>query len=270
MKIFSEIGSNSECKLLEIAKNVENKSHDFEVLDRPIAKDLEIVKERSVDGNSGNWTEEKGNSKWLPDNSIPSNPYANSDKMIGASEHKLSEIVKNIENKSQDINLLDKTIVKDSERVKGCPIDGNGGNWTGERGNSKWLPDNSIPSNPYTNPDKLTGAEICKKYKIDGVNFENGQPDFSEVSKGNVKIDNFTENRFGKGGNFDQATEKLSEQTGYSKSEIKEWMKDNKYTWHECNDCKTMQKVPTEVHGNISHSGGIAEIKSINNKEANI
>lgn len=39
-------------------------------------------------------------------------------------------------------------------------------------------------------------------------------------------------------------------------------MKENKYTWHEKSDCKTMQKVPTEVHGNVRHEGGISEIKS--------
>ncbi len=182
------------------------------------------------------------------------------------SECKLSEITKNLKNICKDIDMLDGPIAVDIEKVRACPIEGNGGNWEGERGNSKWVPDkNFTPVNPLTNPDKLSWNEIDKKYNIDGVNFKDGQPDFSEVSKGDVKIDNFTEIRFGKGGNFDQATEKLSEQTGYSKLEIKEWMKDNKYTWHECNDCKTMQKVPREVHGNISHSGGVAEIKSINN-----
>lgn len=181
------------------------------------------------------------------------------------SECKLSEIAKNIENNPQSFETLDKPITIDIENVKGCPIEGNGGNWTGERGNSKWIPEKDfVPSNPCTNPNQLSWDMINKKYNIDGVNFNNGQPDFLEISKGNVEIDNFTENRFGKGGNFDQAAEKLSEKTGYSKSEIKEWMKDNKYTWHECNDCRTMQKVPTEVHGNISHTGGIAEIKSAN------
>ena len=33
-----------------------------------------------------------------------------------------------------------------------------------------------------------------------------------------------------------------------------------KCTWHECANCKTMMKVPTEIHGNIIHSGGISEI----------
>ena len=34
-----------------------------------------------------------------------------------------------------------------------------------------------------------------------------------------------------------------------------------KYTWHECVSCKTMMKVPTEIHGNVPHAGGISEAK---------
>ena len=41
-------------------------------------------------------------------------------------------------------------------------------------------------------------------------------------------------------------------------------MKENKYSWHECKDCKTMQLVPIEVHGNIEHKGGISEMKAKN------
>lgn len=168
----------------------------------------------------------------------------------------------------QDIEDVDNT-----ERVSGCPIDGHGGHWDGVRGNSTWYPDrDEIPKNPKTNPEGLTWGQILDKYGIEGILFKDGEPDFSEVSKGTVEIDNFSENRYGKGGNFDQACEKLAEQRGCTKEEVKAWMKENKYTWHEKSDCKTMQKVPTEVHGNIRHEGGISEIKSkqsesVENKE---
>lgn len=59
---------------------------------------------------------------------------------------------------------------------------------------------------------------------------------------------------------FDQADEKLADQRGCTPEEVAKWREENKYTWHECKDCKTMQKVPTEVHGNISHSGGSVRI----------
>lgn len=164
---------------------------------------------------------------------------------------------------SDEINNKCVENVDNIERVSGCPIDGHGGHWDGIRGNSTWYPDkDEIPKNPKTNPDGLTWGEILKKYGIEGIPFKNGEPDFSGVSKGTVIIDNFSENRYGKGGNFDQACEKLAEQRGCTKEEVKEWMKQNKYTWHEKSDCRTMQKVPTEVHGNIRHEGGISEIKS--------
>lgn len=168
-----------------------------------------------------------------------------------------------------DEELLDDTDdeiieeVDNMERVSGCPIDGHEGTWDGLRGNSKWYPDrDEIPKNPKTNPDGLTWGQILDKYGIDGIEFKDGEPDFSVVSKGTVEIDNFSENRYGKCGNFDQAWEKLAEQRGCTKEEVKAWMKENKYTWHERSDCKTMDKVPTEVHGNIRHEGGISEIKS--------
>ncbi len=177
-------------------------------------------------------------------------------------ESELMRLSKSAE-KITDIKELDRPIAKELREIKGCPIEGNGGNWEGERGNSTWHPDrDSIPKNPVTNPDGLTWNTILDKYGIDGICFKDGEPDFSTVSKGTVEIGHFTDNRYGKGGNFEQACEKLAEAKGCTAEEVKTWMKDNKYTWHERNDCKTMDKVPSEVHGNIRHSGGISEVKS--------
>ena len=93
------------------------------------------------------------------------------------------------------------------------------------------------------------------------MKFKDGYPDFSEVSKGEVEIDNFTTERYGAGGNFDQADRKLAAQQGCSVEEVRQWRIDNNYTWHEMQDCKTMQKVLREVHGNIPHDGGISKLK---------
>lgn len=173
---------------------------------------------------------------------------------------KLNISSKSFEDADKPLNSRELAETNDT---KGCPLEGNGGIWEGERGNSEWIPNgNEVPRNPKTNPEGLRWNEILDKYKIDGIVFKDGEADFSVVSKGTVEIDDFSSNRSGKGGNFDQANEKLAEQTGYTKEEIKAWMKENKYTWHERSDCKTMDKVPTEVHGNIRHSGGIAEIKA--------
>lgn len=139
----------------------------------------------------------------------------------------------------------------------------NGGNWTDEPGNSNWKPDPDIqPGNRNgTNPGNKTWDELMEEYNFEFIPFKDGEPDFSDVSKGVVKIDDFTDDR---SSNFDQADEKLAEQKGCTPEEVSKWRKENKYTWHECRDCKTMHKVPTEVHGNISHSGGVSEYKSKN------
>ncbi len=136
-----------------------------------------------------------------------------------------------------------------------------GGVWTGEPGDSMWVPDRDFePGDRHgTNPEHKTWGEILDEYGIEGIPFKDGEPDFSEVAKCEVEIDDFSSDR---DANFDQADEKLAEICGYTPEEVAQWRKENKYTWHECKDCKTMQKVPTEVHGNISHAGGISASKA--------
>lgn len=139
-----------------------------------------------------------------------------------------------------------------------------GGSWSGEPGNSTWNPDREIePKNRnYSNVDGKNWNTILQENGIDGIPFNDGEPDFSEISRGTVEIDTFTDERYGIGGNFDQADEKMAEQKGCTKQEVENWRRENNYTWHERSDCRTMDKVPREIHGNISHSGGISKIKN--------
>ncbi len=138
----------------------------------------------------------------------------------------------------------------------------NGGEWLGEEGNSEWVPDSDyIPGDRHgTNPENKSWAEIKTDYGFDKIAFIDGEPDFSPLSKGTVDITDFTEDREC---NFAQADELLAAQNGTGPEEIERWRHENKYTWHECANCKTMQLVPTEVHGNLSHSGGISAIKQM-------
>ena len=163
-----------------------------------------------------------------------------------------------------DPKILEKLDSKPQiEVVKINRLPLNGGIWTGERGNSNWIPDdNVIPTNRKgSNPERRTNREIKDKYKFEFIPFKDGEPDFSKVVKGEVQIDNFTLDR---NKNFSQAAIKLAEQKGCTARDIKNWMKENRYSWHECKDCKTMQLVPIEVHGNIEHKGGISEMKAKN------
>lgn len=142
-----------------------------------------------------------------------------------------------------------------------CPIEGNGGHYDGERGNSNWYPDKEvIPGDRNgTNAEHQTWGGLLNKYGIEKIPFKDGEPDFSEISKGTVEIDEFTSER---DANFDQADERLAKQKGCDPEEVLAWRKENQYSWHECRDCTTMEKVPREIHGNITHSGGISQAKN--------
>lgn len=142
----------------------------------------------------------------------------------------------------------------------------NGGEWSGEKGNSTWEPNrDEIPKRPPGN--EKTWGEILDKYEIDGIKFKDGEPDFSTVSEGTVEIDDFSTER---NENFTQADEKLAEQWSkegkdgkeWTAQDIKDYRKEHNLSWHERSDMKTLDLVPQEIHGNIPHSGGISVAKN--------
>jgi hypothetical protein len=156
------------------------------------------------------------------------------------------------------LSEYDKPLGAIVERFKNCPV--SDGRWDGERGDSNWYPDRDyVPGK--ANPEGKTWGEILDKYGIDHISFKDGEPDFSEISKGDVEIEPFSDDRTD---NFDKADIELAKQKGCSPEEVAKWRKENGYTWHECKDMKTMQKVPSEVHNNVPHSGGISEAKKGN------
>ena len=48
-----------------------------------------------------------------------------------------------------------------------------------------------------------------------------------------------------------------------SLKEIQAYRSEQKLTWHECNDCRTIQLIPSEIHRFFNHLGGISELKHI-------
>ena len=149
---------------------------------------------------------------------------------------------------------------KDAEHeidARNTPIEGHGGHWGGDRGDSTWYPNRDETPKKY-NPDNKTWDEILDENKIDGVEFQDGEPNFTEASLATVEIDDFTEDR---SDNFDQADEELSEQWDCEPGDVAAFRKSDKYTWHECKDCETMEMVPSELHNNIPHRGGVARAK---------
>ena len=128
------------------------------------------------------------------------------------------------------------------ERLQQTPV--NNGHWDGERGESKFYSNNE-EANSY-----------LREAGTDGIEYEDCIPDFSEVSKGDVKIDSMSEDR---NKNFRQADQKLADEKGCSPREVAEWREQNGYTWHECNDKQTCQKIPSSVNKTFGHLGGVSE-----------
>jgi hypothetical protein len=137
------------------------------------------------------------------------------------------------------------------------------GAWEGDKGYSKWIPnDDKIPGK--ANSEYKSWADIKEEYDIDGIEFVNGEPDFTELARGEARIEDFTGNRYK---NFTQADEYEAERRGCSPEDVEKWREENGYTWHERKDCETMDKVPSIVHNNVFHSGGISEKKKELNME---
>ncbi|WWU65525.1 HNH endonuclease [Clostridium baratii] len=124
--------------------------------------------------------------------------------------------------------------------------------------------------------------KIFDEFGVEGIQYKNGVPDFSPVSKIELEI-NYMVGGKGKMGtksrnmNFAQADKKLLEKLNNSpelaqkfdmdvgkitEKDIQNFRKKNKLTWHELNDCKTMQLVPSKINSTFGHLGGIGEVNA--------
>ena len=112
--------------------------------------------------------------------------------------------------------------------------------------------------------DKIDTAGVC----LDGIDYKDGIPDFSKCAETAVQIDNMSDRRYGQGGNFEQCDSKCAEKwnhaakdgkTDWTARDVEEWRKANKYSWHERNDMRTCDLVPTKVNDYFSLLGGVSE-----------
>lgn len=155
------------------------------------------------------------------------------------------------------------------------------GEFLGDKGNSEFV------------PSKAEAIEEMGKYGRESVEYKDNYPDFSPFTTHDspwgkldcqVEIGHMTDNRengaweFGdrpRGaghdfhydlGNFAQADNALLGQLrelnpNATIKDVVDFRKDNRLTWHECADGKTMQLVPTVIHDACRHSGGVSEMK---------
>lgn len=161
----------------------------------------------------------------------------------------------------------------DADRLKHTPLNpSDRGEWNGPRGESEFTP--SVDSE-----SGKKAKEKLSEYEMDAITYEHSEPDFSKCSEATVEIENMTENRHDysdangdtQPGNFTQADEKCAGQwnetsrdgrTDWQASDVRDWRRENEYSWHECCDTKTMNLVSWDIHGYFIHSGGVAECKT--------
>ena len=142
------------------------------------------------------------------------------------------------------------------ERIKKTPKENTTrGNWTGDRGESWYIPtDKSI-------------IDILHVFELNGILYREGIPDFSVCAKVTVSIENMNEIRRE---NFRKcdikcaeiwSREKYKGKSRWTPSDVKQWRKENGYTWHERNDMVICDLVPTKINRFFGHLGGVSECK---------
>ena len=150
---------------------------------------------------------------------------------------------------------------KYNARLMQTPKNGDGGKWSGKRGESDYI---------LYEPIKLAdGTEIYK------VTYQNAVPDFSPYQQAQVKIPKMTNQRYGPEGNFEQADTALAEywtrinHAGHSWTarDIETYRSSNNLTWHEMSNMESMQLIPRDVNQQFSHYGGVAEYNAMVGQE---
>ena len=147
------------------------------------------------------------------------------------------------------------------------------GSWTGDPGNSEFVP----------NDPELRQA--MAEYGRDSVTFSDQRVDFSPFSEVDTpwgKIDTKVEighmvgganarqskTPDGMPGNYEQARAELEKKVldeygkaGATQEAVKAWMKELEKgrTWHEDPDRKTMMSVPSIINSKVNHTGGVSE-----------
>jgi len=193
-------------------------------------------------------------SSYNPDKRIGTMRFENPDPMID--NKKLDEF------DFSDYNLMGINSTM-KERMDHVPKNPEKGTWTGKVGESKYKPN-----------DSEAKKKLAEK-GLDGIEYKEGIPDFKPVSEATVKIDNMTDQRYGKGGNFEQCDQKCAEnwnneakegKTDWTARDVANYRAENNMSWHECNDMETCELVPQSIHSACTHLGGVSECKKNSNE----
>lgn len=148
------------------------------------------------------------------------------------------------------------------------------GHWSGEPGNSKWMPNRDfIPKNKnYGNRYGKTMGQILDENNTDGITFRNNEPDFTPFAKYQTKIDyenlpqkihnQLLKEKPQRTALHDFAYNKIAKENGMTYDDILKIKRELNLTPHETLDGR-IQLVPYEIHENIEHEGGVALFRAL-------
>ena len=148
------------------------------------------------------------------------------------------------------------------------------GKWSGEAGNSIWMPDNNLvpERNMYSNPEGKSWGEILDFYKVkNGILFKEGEPIFDNLAWeevvlqyediGHDELLRLQQNERSVLHNL--AFDKLAKSKGWSLEQTYKYKEDNNLVWHEKSECRTLLLVPRMIHDNITHYGGVSMLRCL-------
>ncbi|MCI3938387.1 DUF4280 domain-containing protein [Chryseobacterium aahli] len=122
--------------------------------------------------------------------------------------------------------------------------------------NGEWV--EGTPGNGLWKSDK---PEVNAITNNEPIPFTNGRPDFSKWKVGDdLKVDGMT----GADSDFPKIYEKMKQEYGFkTQKEAKEWLSQQGLTPHHLDD-KTVQLIPTDLHGNVPHKGSASDMRELN------
>ena len=135
-----------------------------------------------------------------------------------------------------------------------------GGHWSGEEGNSRWIPDRDALC-PVGGRRRMTGAQLMRKFRFNCITYSHGEPDFMPFADrkiGVVTLPMIPGERLGAAGSYALARQQTLRCGRFrDEADLKRYMKTNNLVWHECGDGHTMLAVPREINQAFVHTGAI-------------
>lgn len=200
--------------------------------------------------------------------------YTQKQKEILQEMEEKDEFVEQIKKKNGDVVEVDHGAAK-VEKAE-APKDPRSHLPTGEKGTI--IGDRESGTFEYIPDDEKAQATMAK-YGQETVHYNDGNVDFKpyatqetqwgtvecEVEIGHMNSDR--NNTADVEGNYSQAdaalAEKITQETGetVTKEDVQTYREENGLTWHEVEDAKTMQLIPTEINKHCPHRGGVSEAK---------